>query len=107
MFSIPVKPANTSVPQVLLNIMQQLTIVFTVNESLFEAIPVGVMFSSNCTINLTVAYINPVYITVNDTGLKVAVDQCQYSIQLVDGNLQQIGFPITGYFGFQGAQFLQ
>ena len=51
---------------------------------------------SNCSESVTVDYSNPVLITIPNTGLKTA--KCQYSIQMVDSNLTQTGYPITGYF---------
>ena len=97
-----VNPVNSTNPRVLLN-MQQVTIIFTVNESLFEDIPVGVMFSSNCTTNLTMVYSNPVIIAINVTGgSSIAIGRCHYTVQLVKGNSQKIGFPINGYFVIQG-----
>lgn len=82
-----------STPKVVIS-MQQVTITFTVNDSLFDVSPVSVVFSSNCTANITLAYNNPVSVTVNHTGLKIG--HCQYSIQLLDSALQQIGYPLQG-----------
>ena len=83
--------------------MRQVTIIFSVNEFLFEDIPVAVMFSSNCTTNLTMMYSNPIIITINVTGgLSNEISHCHYTIQLVNGNSQSIGFPINGYFVIQG-----
>ena len=90
---------NTTILQVFVK-MQQVTIIFSVNESLFEAIPFGIMFSSNCTDNLTFAYSNPVVLTIiiiNDTGSR-KFGICGYHVQLMESDLQQIGYPITGYF---------
>ena len=73
---------------------------FTVNESLFDVNPFAVMFSSNCTTNNTLAYSNPVMIEINHTRLNIG--HCQYSIQLVDNNSQQIGYPLQGHFEVLG-----
>ena len=93
---------NSTIPQVLLN-MRQVTIIFSVNEFLFEDIPVAVMFSSNCTTNLTMMYSNPVIVAINVAGgLSNEISHCHYTVQLVNGNSQKIGFPINGSFVIQG-----
>ena len=93
---------NSTIPQVLLN-MRQVTIIFLVDEFLFEDIPVAVMFSSNCSTNLTMMYSNPVIVAINVTGGRSnEVSHCHYSIHLVNGNSHKIGFPINGYFVIQG-----
>ena len=70
------------------------------NESVFETINIQVIFSSNCTSSVTVGYSNPLLVTIPDTGLNTG--QCQYSIQLVDSNSQQIGYPVLGFFVAEG-----
>ena len=87
---------NSTPPQVKQD-MQQLTISFTVNETLLNVNPDRVILSSNCTDSeVSVAYTNPVLITIPKTRLNTG--QCNYSVQLVDGNSQQIGYTITGFF---------
>ena len=87
---------NSSIVQVDQN-MEKVTIMFTINETLFDVIPAGVIFSSNCTKSVMFDYSNPVLINLPNIGLNSG--RCQYSIQLVDSNLTQIGYPISGYFG--------
>lgn len=66
------------------------------NEALFDVNSVRVMFSSNCTKSVIVAYANPVLVAIPDTGLNTG--QCHYSIQLVDSISRHIGYPIMGLF---------
>ena len=70
------------------------------NESVFETIDIQVIFSSNCTSSVTVSYSNPLMVTIPDTGVNTG--QCQYNIQLVDSNSQQIGYPVLGFFVAEG-----
>ena len=70
------------------------------NENVFEATDIQVIFSSNCTSSVTVDYSNPLLVTIPDTGLNTG--QCQYNIQLVDSNSQQIGYPVLGFFVAEG-----
>ena len=87
---------NSTPPQVNQD-MQWLTISFTVNETLLNVNPVRVKFSSNCTNSeVFVSYTNPVLITI--PNIRLNTGQCNYSIQLVSGNSQQIGYAITGLF---------
>ena len=88
-----VQSVNSSLPQ---NIRKLRAVRVDFNETLFSAGSVRVMFSSNCTSSVTVDYSSPLMITIPDTGLNTG--QCQYSIQLVDRNSQQIGYPIVGLF---------
>ena len=73
------------------------------NENVFETIDIQlqVVFSSNCTSSVTVGYSNPLLVTIPDTGINTG--QCQYSIQLVDSNSQQIGYPVLAFFVAEGA----
>ena len=96
---IAVKPVNSSVPQLAQGAR---AVVLEFDETVFEASSVSVIFSSNCTSSVMVDYSNPVQITIPDTGANTG--QCQYSIQLVDGNSQQIGYPIIDYFVTEGLQ---
>ena len=75
------------------------------NESVFEMIDIQVVFSSNCTSNVTVGYSNPLLVTIPDTGLNTG--QCKYSIQLVDSNSQQIGYPVVGFFVAEGTLYCE
>ena len=70
------------------------------DENVFEPETVSVMLSSTCTEPVMVGYTNPVLINIPDTGLNTG--QCQYTIQLVDSNMQPIGFPLTGFFIAEG-----
>ena len=66
------------------------------DETVFDTNSVRVVFSSNCTFSTTVDYSNPLLVAIPDTGLNTG--QCQYNIQLVDSNSQQIGYPVSGFF---------
>lgn len=66
------------------------------DETVFDTNSVRVVFSSNCTSSTTVDYSNPLLVAIPDTGLNTG--QCQYNIQLVDSNSQQIGYPVSGFF---------
>ena len=70
------------------------------DETVFDANSVRVNFSSNCTSSVTVDYSNPLLVTIPDTGQNTG--QCRYSIQLVDSNSQQIGYPVLGFFVAEG-----
>ena len=91
------RPVNSTLPQVVQN-RRVLTTEF--NESVFETIDIQVIFSSNCTSSVTVSYSNPLMVTIPDTGSNTG--QCQYNIQLVDSNSQQIGYPVLGFFVAEG-----
>lgn len=88
---------NSSVPQIL---HSKRAVTVTFNEELFDNNSVRVMFSSNCTDPVTVDYRNPVLISIPDTGSNIGL--CSYIIQLVDGNLQQIGYQLHGIFLAKG-----
>ena len=75
------------------------------NETVFDANSVRANFSSNCTSSMTIDYNNPLLVTIPDTGLNTG--QCQYNIQLVDSNLQQIGYPVFGFFVAEGMPPIQ
>lgn len=70
------------------------------NENVFEPADVQVVLSSNCTSSVTVGYSNPLLVTIPDTGLNSGL--CQYNIQLVDSDSQQIGYPVLGFFVAEG-----
>ena len=91
------KPVNSTVPQLVQN-MRAVTVTF--DETLFNVQSLQVILSSNCTESVIVAYTNPVLISIPDTGLNTG--QCRYTIQLIDGNSQQIGYPLSGYFVAEG-----
>ena len=86
-------------------ILQIFSISFLVNEDLLsiDENPVYVLFSSNCTDNLTVAFSNPVLVVVNNRTSNNG--QCQYSVQVLNNNSQAIGYPIHGSFEL-GLHFL-
>ena len=90
-------PVNSTAPQVVQD-MRALAMEF--NENVFEVLNVQVQFSSNCTDSVTVSYSNPLLLTIPDTGANTG--QCQYIIQLVDSNAQQIGYPVVGFFVAEG-----
>ena len=92
-----VQSVNSSFVQVDQN-MEKVTIMFTIDENVVHVVPAGVNFSSNCTESVTFDYTNPVLITIPNTQSRLKTGQCQYSIQLVDSNWTQIGYPITGYY---------
>ena len=92
-----VKSVNSSEPQ-LLQDMRVVTVLF--DETLFDIQTVRVMLSSNCTSSVIVDYNNPVMISIPDTGTNTG--QCRYVIQVIDGNAQQIGYPLTGFFVAEG-----
>ena len=94
---------NSSKPQV---VQSQRAVRVDFNETLFDVASVRVRFSSNCTNSVTVDYSNPVMITIPDTVM-LSSCQCQYTIQLVDSNSQQIGYPITGFFEARGVSILR
>ena len=94
---LAVKPVNSSVSQVIQG-ARAISIEF--DETIFDATSVRVNFSSNCTSSVTVGYSNPLMVTIPDTGLNTG--QCQYNIQLVDNNSQQIGYPVLGFFVAEG-----
>lgn len=88
---------NSSLPRVL-NEKRAVTVNF--NDFLFDDSIVRVMFSSNCTSAVTTSYSNPVMITIPDIESNTC--QCQYSVNLIDGNSHQIGYPINGFFDISG-----
>ena len=88
---------NSTVPQLAQN-MRAVNVFF--DETVFEPQTVRVMLSSNCTQPVIVDYTNPVVISIPDTGLNTG--QCLYLIQLVDGNLQPVGYPLSGFFVAEG-----
>ena len=88
---------NSSMPQLVQN-MRAVTVRF--DENVFDPTLVQVMLSSNCTRAVVVDYANPVLIDIPDTGLNTG--QCRYTIQLVDSNNRQIGFPLAGFFVAEG-----
>ena len=70
------------------------------NETLFDINSVArINFSSNCSVSSIVDYENPISIPIPDTSMNIGQPlQCQYSILLMDGNSQQIGYPVLGNF---------
>ena len=75
------------------------------DESVFDVNSVRVNYSSNCTPSVIVSYNNPLLLTIPDIGANTG--RCQYNIQLVDINSQQIGYPIIGFFEAEGNLWLQ
>ena len=90
---IAVRSVNSTVPQLVQN-MRAVRVFF--DESVFDAQAVRVMLSSNCTQPVIVDYTNPAEIIIPYTGLNTG--QCLYLIQLVDGNLRQVGYSLSGFF---------
>ena len=72
------------------------------DENLFDTQSVRVMLTSNCTQSVVVDYANPVLINIPSTGMNTG--QCRYTIQVIDGNNGQIGFPLTGFFVAEGKE---